>query len=390
MQRLAPSDPPFDPIARARALAPLIRQHADAAERDRRLRPEVARAMAEAGLYRIAAPRRVGGTECDPMTQIATIEAAATADGSTGWNLMIGIESFGLIAPAFEQCAELLADPLTILCGSTAAICTADEIPGGFRVNGRWQFVSGCHNADVFAGLVQRRRNGVVIPDLPAVYAVAKRPDFEILDTWNVGGLSGSGSHEVTITNLEVPNERILARMGMHRGDTPLEHFPLSPRLSYNKVGVALGIARAAIDAFIDIATGKVPRFTSKTLRERPMAQRAVAMAEVRVAASRALVFELVEAMWAKICARERITQREFALFQIACSDAAVGAAEAVDAVCLAAGTTANDRTGPLERLSRDVRVVRQHVTVAPQHIDDGGRVLLGLPPEGAMLKGLF
>ncbi len=55
-----------------------------------------------------------------------------------------------------------------------------------------------------------------------------------------------------------------------------------------------------------------------------------------------------------------------------------------------AAGTTANFRSGPLERLARDVRVVRQHVTVAPQHIEDGGRVLLGLEPEGAMLRGPF
>ena len=384
------SDTTADPVARARALAPLIRKHADAAERERRLMPEVAHAMAEAGLYRIAAPRRIGGTEADPMTQIATIEAVAKADGSTGWNLMIGVESFGLIAPAFRQCADLLADPLTILCGSTAAIGTADETPNGYRVNGRWQFVSGCHNCAVFAGLVQRRRDGRAIPDLPAVYAVVTRPDFSILDTWNVGGLCGSGSHDVVIADVEVPNERILARMGNHGGESPLERFPLSSRLAYNKVGVALGIARAAIDAFTDVATGKIPRFTSRTLRERPFAQRAVALAEVRVRASRALVFELVETMWRKLCEGDVVTGHERALFQIACSDAVAGAAEAVDYVVEAAGTTANDRASPLERLARDVRVVRQHVTVAPQHIEDGGRVLLGLAPEGPMLKGLF
>jgi alkylation response protein AidB-like acyl-CoA dehydrogenase len=82
----------FDPVARARALAPIIRQHADAAERQRHLSPEVAQAMAAAGLYRIAAPRRCGGHDADPMTQIATIEAVSTIDGSTGWNLMIGVE----------------------------------------------------------------------------------------------------------------------------------------------------------------------------------------------------------------------------------------------------------------------------------------------------------
>jgi len=382
------SQPSIDFVARARSLAPLVREHADEAERLRHLPAPVAQAMAAAGLYRIAAPRRSGGAEADPMRQIEVIEAVANADGSTGWNLMIGIESFGLIAPAFETCAELLADPMTVLCGSTAAVCIADEIPGGFRVNGQWQFVSGCHNAQVFTGLVQRRRNGVPIDGLPPVYAVATLPDWQIVDTWNVGGLCGSGSHDVRITNLDVPNERMLVRMGTIRGDTPLERIPLGTRLAYNKVAVALGIARHAIDAFIDIATGKIPRFTSRTLRDRPFAQRAVARAEVRLRSARSLVFELTEALWAKVTERERVTPYDRAMYQIACSDAVSGAFEAVDAVAEAAGTTANDRASPLERLTRDIRVIRQHVTVAPHHIEDGGRVLLGLEPEGAMLKG--
>ena len=177
------SDRSIDPVARVQALAPLIREHADANERQRHLSNEVAFELARNGLYRIAAPPRCGGEAVDPMTQIATIEAAATLDGSTAWNLMIGIESFGLIAPNFEHCAELLEDPLAILCGSTAAVGTADEIDGGFRINGRWQFVSGCHNSRVFAGLVQRRRGGEPIPHVPIVYAVVARPDYKILDT---------------------------------------------------------------------------------------------------------------------------------------------------------------------------------------------------------------
>jgi indole-3-acetate monooxygenase len=378
-----------DPVERARALAPLIRAHADEAEAQRHLSAEVALAMARAGLYRIAAPRRCGGEGVDPMSQIATIEATACIDASTAWNLMIGIETFGLIAPNFEHCADLLEDPLTILCSSTAAVGAADEIDGGYRVSGRWQFVSGCHNSQVFAGLVQRRRDGAPIPHLPAVYAVVVRPDFHIVDTWNVGGLCGSGSHDVVIDGVAVPNDRILARMGNHPQETPLERFPLSSRLAYNKVGVALGIGRAAIDAFVDLATGKIPRFTSTSLRQRPFAQRAVALAEIRLRGARALVFELVGDMWRQLCAGAAITPRERALFQMACSDAAAAAVQAVELVCEASGTSANDKAHPLERLARDVRVVRQHVTVAPHHIEDGGRVLLGLPAEGTMLKGL-
>lgn len=376
-----------DPVTRARSLAPLIRAHADAAEQQRRLSPEVARALAQHGLFRIAAPAHCGGESCDPMTQIATIEAVAGVDGSTAWNLMIGIESFGLIGANFEHCGELLADPMTIMCGSTAAVGTADEVPGGYRVSGRWQFVSGCHNSQVFAGLVQRRREGVAIPHQPAVYAVVTRDDFEILDTWDVGGLRGSGSHDVVISDVMVPNERVLLRMGQYKPKSALDRIPISTRLAYNKVGVAMGIARSAIDAFVDLAMGKVPRFTSTSLRTRPFAQRAVAKAEVRLRGARALVFELTQRMWQRVSDGDTFDAHDRALFQIACSDAVAGSAEAVDWVCEAAGTTANDRHGPLERLARDIRVVRQHVTVAPHHIEDGGRVLLGLPAEGIMLK---
>jgi alkylation response protein AidB-like acyl-CoA dehydrogenase len=375
-----------DPVARARSLAPLILEHADAAERARRMPAEVAQAMARLRLYRIATPERCGGEAVDPMRQIETIEAVAAVDGSCAWNLMIGIENHGLIQPNFEHCAELLADPMTLLCSSTAAVGTADEVDGGWRVSGRWPFVSGCHNAQVFAGLIQRRRDGTAVAHRPAVYAVVPAPHFEILDTWNVGGLCGSGSHDVVVHDVFVPHERVLVRMGQRPPESALERFPIGSRLAYNKVGVALGIGRAAIDAFVDLATGKIPRFTSTTLRERPFAQRALGKAEARLRAARSLVFELTEAMWQRAVAAEPIELKERALYQIACSDAASAAAEAVELVCEAAGTSANERGGPLERRARDIRVVRQHVTVAPHHIEDGGRVLLGLPPTGIML----
>jgi alkylation response protein AidB-like acyl-CoA dehydrogenase len=233
------------------------------------------------------------------------------------------------------------------------------------------------------------------------------RDDFEILDTWHVAGLRGSGSHDVQVDQAFVGSERIVSAMGPDNARTApptgagaadadesrraeaFRRFPLGPRLAYNKVAVALGIARAALDAFVDLAGGKTPRFSRITLRDRGRAQRAVIEAELRVLGARTLVTELLAGMWSDILAGRRMPSRQLALFQAACCDAAAGAAEAVDRLADAAGTTANMTGHPLERISRDVRVVRQHVTVASHHIDDAGRVLLGLPAEGAMLRGL-
>ena len=396
----------------------MVREHADQAERDRCLPQPVAEGFAETGLYRIAAPAWCGGESADPLTQFRAIEAIAEADGSAGWNLMIGIETFGLIAPGMAACAELIADPAVIMCSSTAAVGRADAVPGGYRVSGQWQFVSGCQNSRVFGATVRLFENGEPVPDANTLYAMIPQGEFTIVDTWNVSGLRGSGSHDVRVDDVMVRNARIVSAMGTGMKAEPpgssdsetlspggsdlqiairdertrreaFQRFPLGPRLAYNKVAVALGIARAAISAFTDLAAGKVPRFSRVSLRERGRAQRAVVEAELRVLGARTLVLDQLDALWDDILARRRVPARRLAIFQAVCSDAVAGASAAVDRLADAAGTTANMVGHPLERLGRDVRVVRQHVTVAAHHIDDAGRVLLGVPAEEAMLRGL-
>ena len=375
-------------VAKAERLGPLIAAHADQAERERRLPAPVAEAFAREGLYRIAAPKTFRGAEADPMTQIRVIEAVSRVDGSAGWNLMIGIETFGIIGPGFAKCPVLIADPRTVMASSTAAVGRADRVENGWRVDGQWQFVSGVHNAQIFGATVQLYENNERVDDTTR-YAIVPAGDIDIVDTWNVSGLRGSGSHDVRVDRVTVPEAHIIAAMGGATGDSPLGGIPLGTRLAYNKVAVALGIARAGIDAFVELAAGKQLRLTTRMLRERPFAQRAVALAEARLRGARASVFERTEDMWRKVVARNEFTLRDRALFQIVCSDAALAAAQAVDTAAEAAGTSANQLEQPLERIARDVRVVRQHVTVAPHHIEDGGRVLLGLEPTGLMLSGL-
>ena len=165
--------------------------------------------------------------------------------------------------------------------------------------------------------------------------------------------------------------------------------MPFRSRLCYNKVAIAFGLARSALDGFVDLAEGKVPRFTSKSLKERGWAQRAIAESEVRVRSVRALVIDLLSSLWEKSIKGEEVSDREAALFQLACSDAVRSCISAVDRLVEAAGTTANQKGHPLERVARDIRVVGQHQTVAPHHIEDAGRVLLGLPAVDAMLAKL-
>ncbi len=375
-------------IAKACALAPLIRRHADEAERQRHLPRPVAQAFAQNGLYRLAGTPDIHGADADPMTQIGVIEAASRADGSAGWNLMIGIETFGLIGPGFkDRCPELIADPLTIMASSTAAVGRAERDGDGWRVSGQWQFVSGIHNAQIFGATVQLYDGGDEPIEQGNRYAVVPEGEYEIMDTWHVGGLRGSGSHDVRLTDVFVPDARIIAPLGGNAATTPQLRLPLGNRLAYNKAAVAIGIARAGIDAFVHLATRKQPRFTTRRLRDRAFAQRAVASAEARLIGARAGLMELAASSWETVLAGDAVAERERALFHIVAADAARAAVEVVEALCEAAGTTANRLGEPLERIARDVRVVRQHATVAPHLIEDAGRVLLGLEPQAGPVR---
>ena len=376
-----------NPIRTTEKLAPLIREHADEAERIRHLPRPVAAAFAENGLYRLAGTPDIHGADADPMTQIGVIEAASRADGSAGWNLMIGIETFGLIGPGFkDRCPELIADPMTIMASSTAAVGRAQKDGDGWRVSGQWQFVSGIHNAQIFGATV-RLYDGDELLDEGNRYAVVPEGEFEILDTWHVAGLRGSGSHDVRLDDVFVPDSRIIAPIGGNQATTPQLRLPLGNRLAYNKAAVAIGIARAGIDAFVDLATAKRPRFTTKTVRERPFAQRAIALAEARLTGTRAALLELTAASWETVLRGDDVAAKDRALFHIVASDTARAAVETVDILCEAAGTSANRLGEPLERISRDVRVVRQHATVAPHLMEDAGRTLLGLESQSYVVR---
>jgi alkylation response protein AidB-like acyl-CoA dehydrogenase len=382
-----------DPVAIARALGPLIRECADEAERERRLPKRLAEAMASAGLHRVAAPRSVGGLETHPKTQIQTIEAASEADGAAGWNLMIGIENQGFLGAALQPdvAQRIFADPALIVCGALNPLGHATRAAGGYRVTGRWPFASGCHNAHYFWGqsIVHEGDERTHLPDgrVELREMLVPASDFEIIDTWHVAGMRGSGSCDVAVHDLFVPDEMTTMVMGAPPRETgTLFRFPPFSRLAYNKVGVATGIARAALDHFAELAGAKTPRASTRLLRERASAQLAFAKAEAELRSARAFVFETVSEMWDTLEAGGTPTLEERALVQLACSHAASAAVRAVERVHACAGASANFASSPLERCYRNVAVVRQHITVSPQWIESAGRVLLGLESNSPLL----
>ena len=374
-------------LEKVESLSGLIREHAADADRVRHLAKPVASAFAQNQLYRLGAPHAIGGADARPTVQMSVIESASRADGSAGWNLMIGIETFALVGPSMATCKDVVEDPLVIMASSTAAVGEARKCNDGWLINGQWQFASGVHNAQVFGATVRKVDERGESDDVRH-YAIVPEGEFEIVDTWKVAGLRGSGSHDVRIVDQVVPDNRVVATLG--HGDMASDQLmiPLNVRLTFNKIAVALGIARAAIDAFVDLAHGKTPRFANRKLKDRPYAQRQLAKAEARLLGHRAAVYEHTEKV-TEVCYRgDRLSDYDIAIAHLLASEATTGCVYVVESLLEAAGTTANYLGHPLEKLARDIRVVRQHTTVSPQHIDHIGLALIGNGLHG-FLRGV-
>src|SRR4030088_1686517 len=181
----------------ARSLQPLVRTHADESERERTLAPPVLAALADAGLFRMAAPAVYGGLEVDPCSMVAALEAVSEADGATGWALMIGVETGGLAtaAPSPAVATAMLRDrPNVVFSGAINPLGRATPVEGGFLVSGRWPYASGCEGADYFwGGCILFDHTGEPLRTAAgyrqARQVIVPRSSYTVDRTWDAAGL---------------------------------------------------------------------------------------------------------------------------------------------------------------------------------------------------------
>jgi indole-3-acetate monooxygenase len=369
----------------ARALGPDIQRQADRIEHDRRLPLELVRALARAGVFRLCVPRTLGGEEADPATIFAVLEELGRADGSTGWCAMIGATS-GLVSgylPDAEARAIYGASPEVVTGGVFAPTGVAVREDGHYRVTGRWRFASGCEHCDwLMAGCL-------VQDDGPPRARMVLFPatDAEIIDTWTVSGLRGTGSHDIAVRGLRVPTTRSVSVTHDRPAVTgALYAFPLFGLLALGIAAVALGIARRALDEIVALAGGKTPTGGRRTLAERSTVQAQLAEAEAALGGARALLRETVDDAWAAACSQGAIDVSLRARLRLAATHATTASARVVDVAYTLGGGTAVYADNPLQRAFRDVHVVTQHMMVAPATWELCGRVLLGLDTDTTML----
>jgi alkylation response protein AidB-like acyl-CoA dehydrogenase len=374
-----------DLVEVAKSFAPQIEACREESERNRSMPAPLARAMAEAGLFRVWVPKALGGFEADIETNLRVIEEVSKADGAAGWNVMIA-GTGGMFAAYLSPAAgkEIYGDPNVITAGALAPKGRAVPENGGFRVSGRWPLASGCLHASwmgggsfIFDGDAPRvGENG--IPDLN-IFMMPKS-DTTIIDTWHSAGLRGTGSHDFEVADVFVLAERTFSLLnGKPYYDGALYRATIISVFSLPVAAVSLGIARAAIDAFIELAGGKMPMFSMTTLRNRATVQAQVAQAEALVRSARAFVFETAAGAWEQMVAGGPLSEEQESLIHLACVQAARACAEAVDIVYTLGGATSVYTTSKLERCFRDVHVVTQHIAVSPSWYERTGQYFLGM-----------
>ncbi len=375
----------------ARDLAPRLAARAAEIEEARRLPADLAAGLAEAGLFRLAIPRSLDGAELPPAVIAEVLEAVAAGDASAGWCLMIGATTALVAAYLPRHHAEAILGPRhAILGGVFAPSGRAVAAEGHWRVSGRWAWASGSANCHWLAGGAVLVANGAPLLDAAGRprhrMMLMPREAVELLDTWHAAGLKGTGSGDMAVADLAVPEDRTVSLIDdTPREPGPLYRFPAFGLLALGIAAVASGNARAALDAAAVALRARKAPGTARSAADRGVTQAEFAKAEGALAAARAGLFAAIGAAEREAEAGA-IALATRARLRLAATHLTRTAADVTRLAYDLGGGQALYLESPLQRRFRDAHAMTQHIMVQPGSLELAGRVLLGVATDTAML----
>jgi alkylation response protein AidB-like acyl-CoA dehydrogenase len=365
----------------ARALAPTITSRAVEIEEARRLPPDLVEMLAARDCFGVLLPRSHGGLGAELPLALQTYEALSRADASVGWTVMIGSAAWcdlvGLPRDTFD--ALFAAGEHVIVGGVFNPTGTATADRGGYRVDGRWSFASGCEHCTWLYGNCVEEHEG----DHRLRIAVFSPDEIGIEDTWHVSGLRGTGSHHFHAHDVHVAADRTcLVFTDEPCIDAPVVRVGVPALIALAIASVAIGIAQGALDDILSLATEKVPLLAAAPLAANPHFQCSFANSDAALRAARALLYETADETWQTAVEGSRVMPPQRARLRAAAVWATARAAAVVDAAYQAGGGTALYADSPLQRRLRDVHAVTQHFLVKPDTLTTAGAVLCGQPAD--------
>jgi indole-3-acetate monooxygenase len=380
-------------LEQAKALGSAICAQADEMEQARRMPANLARAMADIGVYRMLRPATIGGLECSPALFLQTIEALALAEASAGWCAMIGATSgvYSAYLPV-DLAREVYGEGNEILTGGVFAPMGQAVLEGDhFQVSGRWRWASGSQNCQwlnggctvMEGGELRKLANGS--PEIRAMIFPAA--DAELIDTWHTMGLCGTGSGDMVVTNIRVPRQRSVSLLvDKPQTDGALYVFPVFGLLALGIAAVALGNARAALNEFRDFAGGARTAGARKVLADRAPVQQSYAQMDARLRSARAFLFDEVAQAWDSAQGERRIALETRGKLRLAATHMTRTAAEVCREAQDLCGGAAVFTENIMQRKLRDAQTMTAHMMIAPASYELAGRVLLGLPTDDTLV----
>jgi alkylation response protein AidB-like acyl-CoA dehydrogenase len=371
-------------VARAEALLPGLHERARAAEENRRLSDETVREFRAAEFHKILQPRRFGGFELGFETAAEVIRTLATACGSSGWvaNLFI-VHNWQIGLFPMQAQEEYWADGSDQVC-STASFATHSEmkeVDGGFRLSGRWKFSSGCDFAGWF----------IILKPSPTCmdWLLVPRSDLDIVDDWFVSGLSGTGSKDLILDDVFVPEHRRLPIMDLATGNTPggkahgipLARLPFVLPAVWGIPPALVGMANGMAEAVRQTLIGKKALFSGELQAERVANQMKLTEALTDIHAAELIMrHRLTELMrWGEAGAPPSTLDALSSQRDASYVSRLMG--KVANNLALMSGATSINLSNPIQRYQRDINAGVTHVSLVwEEAAENYGRALWELP----------
>lgn len=375
-------------IRRAADLVPALRQRASLAEELRRLPKETVDDLHAAEILRISQPKRFGGFDLDYDVVLDVAAELGRGCGSTAWCYAIWA-SHNWVAGMFPEQAQeeywaVSVDTLssTSLNPSRAQVSVAK---GGYRLSGRWDFSSGCDDA-IWAMLAGVSPDGLL-------YFLVPRSDYQIDDTWFVSGLRGTGSKDITVDDVFVPQHRALPQVDMQEGRTPgraihgtpnfrIPHLTMFP---YTLAAPIVGMAQGALEAFEARMSGRVADTTGEKMAESAPVHIRLAEAAAETDTARLLMQNDGREVFSRARRDEMPSTEDRSRYRRNQAYVAKLCVRAVDRLFEASGGHTIFESSPLQRFHRDAHAASHHFGLSwDAAAEQYGRVRLGLEPKAA------
>ncbi len=374
-------------IARLRALRDLIERSADANEEATQLSAEVMDALERVELFKLLAPRAVGGMEAHPPQVIDALRTLSYFDGSTGWYCQAAVTG-PAVAGAFlgdRAVDEIFFSGQRATCaGQAAPHGKAERVGDGYRISGSFGFGSGTPNASWIVGGYILHEKGVPVlrengqPIM--LIAMAPRSKVEFLGNWNVLGLRGTGSFDFRVLDQVIHRDFAFdaANPEQKRGG-PLYGMGFMALPSLCHSSFALGCTYRALDEWAGYARGK-KRMLNGTLSETETFQKELALSHARLRSAEAYVRSTFEKLFSSAgCGH---IAEDLKLDLRLCASNALAVGSQITQLALTSGATTALRNGSkIQRCFRDMQAGNAHVMTGEQSFITAGRYLAGIDP---------